>query len=128
MISVCIFICFHKLTCISQKRLFMPYLQQVGGDHQRDVAHMNGSLSFCHQGFLTPLPSLHTLPDSPPPPSAPSLEASLLCQMYETIYSYLEDLSCLNPARTYRYNLAYSCYLLLETISQCIPSKQHIGL
>lgn len=66
---------FHKLTCIFHKRLFMPYLPQVGGDHHRKGIWFRWMGVFhCPvkpSSFPHLLPSLHILPCSPPPPPSP---------------------------------------------------------
>ena len=110
-------ICFHKLTCIFHKRLFIPYLAQVWGDHRRKGIWF-GWMGVFHcpvrpSSFPLPLPSLHILPCSPPPPSPihpPHLEASLLCESHETVYSCLADITCLNRAPSYTYLLIPSTH------------------
>lgn len=95
---------FLKLTRIFHKCLFIPYLPQVGGNHVAKGSGLDEWKSFI---ALSGLP--HFLISSPPvhhlfhPLHPPDLEASLPCQSYETVYSCLADITCLNGAPSYTY-------------------------
>ena len=108
-------ICFHKLTCIFHKRLFIPYLPQVGGDHRRkgiwfgwmgvfhcpvrpsSFPHLLPTLP-AYSPLLKPSSSLSTHPTLRPPYRAKAMRLSIHARLtLPVLIEHLHIHTCLFP-------------------------------